>query len=90
MGRLEATRLKDANAAEPNGAVVRSVEFHHDGNLLLTAGLDKTIRLFQVSGWQEGDGRVMGFLRGWGCRMSAVMNQSIPSNSKIDFCFRRK
>jgi U3 small nucleolar RNA-associated protein 18 len=49
-GMLEATRVHDANAAEPSKAVIRSVQFHPNGSLLLTAGLDKSVRLFDVDG----------------------------------------
>ena len=47
-GTIAITALADANAAEPTAGVVRSVEFHPGGQLLLTAGLDKRLRLFQV------------------------------------------
>lgn len=47
-GLLEATRVRDANIAEPSPAVVQSVEFHPDGQVLMTAGLDKRLRFFQV------------------------------------------
>ncbi len=47
-GLIETTRLRDANQQEPNKSVVQSVEFHPAGQLLLTAGLDKRLRLFQV------------------------------------------
>ncbi|TMW55916.1 hypothetical protein Poli38472_008564 [Pythium oligandrum] len=50
QGTLEITRMKDANQHAPSGAVVQSVEFHPNGQLLLTAGLDKTLHLFQVDG----------------------------------------
>lgn len=50
QGKVEATRLRDANASEPSSAVIRSVQFHSNGSLLLTAGLDKTLRLFDVDG----------------------------------------
>ena len=50
QGSLEATRVRDANAAEPSNAVLRSVEFHANGALFLTAGLDKTLRLFDIDG----------------------------------------
>jgi U3 small nucleolar RNA-associated protein 18 len=40
QGTLEATRVRDANAAEPSNAVLRSVAFHANGALFLTAGLD--------------------------------------------------
>lgn len=46
---LEVSRVNDANEAEPSSAVVRSVEFHPSGQLLLTAGLDKRLRFFQVT-----------------------------------------
>ena len=49
-GLIETTRLKDANQQEPSKSVVQSVEFHPAGQLLLTAGLDKRLRLFQVLG----------------------------------------
>ena len=47
-GMIETTRLRDANQQEPSSGVVQSVEFHPAGRLLLTAGLDKRLRLFQV------------------------------------------
>lgn len=49
-GRLEVTRLRDANAAEAGDAVLRSLQFHTSGALLMTAGMDKTLRLFKVDG----------------------------------------
>ena len=45
---LEAVRVKDANQQDPSLAAVQSVEFHPLGQLLMTAGLDKRLRLFQV------------------------------------------
>jgi U3 small nucleolar RNA-associated protein 18 len=49
-GRLEATRLRDANQEEPAQAVIRSVEFHPSGQLLMAASLDKHLRFFSVDG----------------------------------------
>jgi WD40 repeat protein len=50
--RLDIIRCPDANLVDPNKAVVRAVSFHPgsdpDRPLLLTAGLDKTLRFFQV------------------------------------------
>lgn len=37
-----------ARQAEPSRAVVRSVDWHPDGQVLLTAGLDKRLRFFQA------------------------------------------
>jgi hypothetical protein len=47
-GLLEATRVRDANTAEPSRAVVQSLEFHPDGQIIMTAGFDKRLRFFQV------------------------------------------
>lgn len=49
-GSIQLTRMKDANVKDPSNAVIQSVEFHCGGELLMTAGMDKTIRLFQVDG----------------------------------------
>ena len=49
-GRLETTRLKDANQAEPSEAVIRSVEFHPGGQLLMAASLDRHLRFFSIDG----------------------------------------
>lgn len=49
---LGVVRCPDANLADPNKAVCRAVHFHPgsdpDQPLILTAGLDKTLRFFQV------------------------------------------
>jgi U3 small nucleolar RNA-associated protein 18 len=47
-GLLEVSRLKDANAEGPYQGVVRAARFHPQGRLMLTAGMDKRIRLFEV------------------------------------------
>jgi hypothetical protein len=49
---LNIVRCPDANQADPNKAVVRAVNFHPgsdpDQPLMLTAGLDKNLRFFQI------------------------------------------
>ena len=45
---LEAVRVKDANQQVPSRAAVQSVEFQPFRQLLVTAGLDKQLRLFKV------------------------------------------
>ena len=49
---LGVIRCPDANLADPNKAVVRSINFHPESEpdqpLMLTAGLDKTLRFFQI------------------------------------------
>lgn len=51
-GVLSVVRCPDANQSDPNKAVVQAVNFHPGSNpdqpLLLTGGLDKTLRFFQV------------------------------------------
>jgi len=50
QGTIHVTRVKDANYEEPSKAVVKTVQFHPRGQLLMTSGMDKTIRFFQVDG----------------------------------------
>eukprot|EP00624_Nannochloropsis_granulata_P004359 evm.model.NODE_3177_length_20199_cov_24.013615.7 len=50
-GTLEVVRCRDANMQEPSKAMVQAIQFHPStGGLLFTAGLDKTLRFFQVDG----------------------------------------
>ncbi|KXZ44424.1 hypothetical protein GPECTOR_67g264 [Gonium pectorale] len=49
-GQLEITRVKDANQHGPSDSVVNAVRFHPNGQVLLTGGLDKKLRFFQVDG----------------------------------------
>ena len=49
-GNLDIKRLPDLNAADPSKAVVQSVEWHPNGELALTAGFDKKLRIFAVNG----------------------------------------
>ncbi|KAF9957939.1 U3 snoRNP protein [Modicella reniformis] len=44
------TRVKNANQMGYSKAVVQSVEFHPNSQMLLTAGFDRTLRLFQIDG----------------------------------------
>lgn len=57
-GVLEIRSVANANREDPNEAEARCVEFHPTGRLLLTAGLDKTLRIFQVDG--ERNAKVQG------------------------------
>ena len=49
-GMLDFSRLVDANAQEPSGGPINSVQFHRNGQLMLAAGLDKHLRFFQIDG----------------------------------------
>eukprot|EP00250_Pteridium_aquilinum_P011421 c20055_g1_i1 orf=512-2092(-) len=49
-GLLGISRMRDANADEPSNAVIHSVQFHRNAQILLTAGYDKRLRFFQIDG----------------------------------------
>ncbi|PRQ25965.1 putative transcription factor WD40-like family [Rosa chinensis] len=49
-GLLEYSILTDANAEEPSNGPINSVQFHRNAQLLLTAGLDRRLRFFQIDG----------------------------------------
>jgi U3 small nucleolar RNA-associated protein 18 len=59
---LQVVRCQDANQKDPNQAAVQAVHFHPgsdpDRPLMLTAGLDKTLRFFQVGA--EGSDKIHG------------------------------
>ncbi|KAJ3329547.1 U3 snoRNP protein, partial [Kappamyces sp. JEL0680] len=48
--KLVVVRVKDANQAEYSNVTVQAVAFHPRAPVLLTAGLDKTLRLFHIDG----------------------------------------
>ncbi|KAJ7523130.1 hypothetical protein O6H91_18G038900 [Diphasiastrum complanatum] len=50
QGFIEITKMRDANFDEPSNAVVQSVQFHRNAQLLMTAGFDKKLRFFQIDG----------------------------------------
>jgi U3 small nucleolar RNA-associated protein 18 len=66
-GALELSRLRDANGASPSDAVVQALQFHPNGQLMLTAGFDKRLKLFQVGG------RVKHAARGAGSRVVCML-----------------
>lgn len=45
---IDTLRVKDGNVSEYSPATIQSIGFHPTAPVMLTAGLDKTIRLFQV------------------------------------------
>ncbi|KAI7899951.1 WD40-repeat-containing domain protein [Cokeromyces recurvatus] len=49
--KLDIQRLKNANRTAPRTKIpITSVAFHPNAQVLMTAGLDKTLRLFQIDG----------------------------------------
>ena len=51
-GRLSVARMSDANQQEPRRSrcAIQTVDWHPNGQLLLTAGLDKRLHFFHVDG----------------------------------------
>ncbi|CAL0303814.1 unnamed protein product [Lupinus luteus] len=49
-GHIEYSKLVDANIQDPSNGPIHSVQFHRNGQLLLTAGLDRKLKFFQVDG----------------------------------------
>ncbi|GLU07639.1 hypothetical protein SLE2022_245910 [Rubroshorea leprosula] len=49
-GLLEFSKLVDANIEDPSNGPINSVQFHRNAQLLLTAGLDRRVRFFQIDG----------------------------------------
>lgn len=49
-GLLEYSRLVDANRQDPSNAPINSVQFHRNAQLLLSAGLDRRLKFFQIDG----------------------------------------
>ncbi|RIA95755.1 WD40-repeat-containing domain protein [Glomus cerebriforme] len=48
--KLEIYRMQDANRTAYSQCAIQSLKFHPNSQVLMTAGMDKTIRLFQVDG----------------------------------------
>lgn len=46
---LDYNRLEDVNQHDVHSSIVSAVEFHPTSNLLLSAGLDKRLKLFNVN-----------------------------------------
>jgi U3 small nucleolar RNA-associated protein 18 len=51
---LDVERMSDANQADVSDSVIQSVRFHPTSRLMLTAGLDKRLKLFQIDGKKNG------------------------------------
>jgi U3 small nucleolar RNA-associated protein 18 len=47
---IKIARARDANWVEYNQSIVTSLNWHQSGRVLMTAGLDKTVRLFNIDG----------------------------------------
>ncbi|KAJ1917900.1 U3 snoRNP protein [Mycoemilia scoparia] len=49
-GEIDISRLKNANQMAPSKSVVQKLQFHPTSNAMITAGLDKTLRIFEIDG----------------------------------------
>ncbi|XP_022857024.1 U3 small nucleolar RNA-associated protein 18 homolog [Olea europaea var. sylvestris] len=84
-GRLEYSRLVDANMMERSNGPVKSVQFHKNAQLLLAAGLDKTIRFFQIDGKKNAKIQSI-FLDGYPIYKASFL----PDGSQVIISGRRK
>ncbi|KAI3956936.1 hypothetical protein MKX01_000970 [Papaver californicum] len=84
-GLLEFSRLVDANAEDPSNGPINSVQFHRNGQLLLSAGLDRRLRFFQIDGKRNTKIQSM-FLEDLPIRKASFL----PDGSQVIAAGRRK
>ncbi|ESQ41363.1 hypothetical protein EUTSA_v10013183mg [Eutrema salsugineum] len=84
-GVLEYSKLVDANAADPSNGPINSVHFHQNAQLLLTAGLDRRLRFFQIDGKRNTKIQSI-FLEDCPIRKAAFL----PNGSQVIVSGRRK
>ncbi|CAH2072797.1 unnamed protein product [Thlaspi arvense] len=84
-GLLEYSKLVDANAADPSNGAINSVHFHQNAQLLLTAGLDRRLRFFQIDGKRNTKIQSI-FLEDCPIRKAAFL----PNGSQVIVSGRRK
>ncbi|KAL2489550.1 U3 small nucleolar RNA-associated protein 18-like protein [Forsythia ovata] len=84
-GRLEYSRLTDANIMECSNGPIKSVQFHKNAQLLLAAGLDKTLRFFQIDGKKNAKIQSI-FLDGYPINKASFL----PDGSQVIISGRRK
>lgn len=84
-GVLEITAMRDGNSEEPSNAVIQSVQFHRNAQILMTAGFDKRLRLFQIDGKRNPKLQSI-FLEDFPIHKAAF----VPDGSKVVASSRRK
>ncbi|CAI9761405.1 unnamed protein product [Fraxinus pennsylvanica] len=84
-GHLEHSRLMDANMTEHSNGPIKSVHYHRNAQLLLAAGLDKTLRFFQIDGKKNAKIQSI-FLDGYPIYKSSFL----PDGSQVIISGRRK
>ncbi|CAN8256382.1 unnamed protein product [Cochlearia groenlandica] len=84
-GVLEYSKLVNANVADPSNGPINSVHFHQNAQLLLTAGLDRRLRFFQIDGKRNTKIQSI-FLEDCPIRKAAFL----PNGSQVIVSGRRK
>ncbi|KAL0887944.1 hypothetical protein Bca101_011927 [Brassica carinata] len=84
-GLLEYSQHADANIADPSNGPINSVQFHQNAQLLLTAGLDRRLRFFQIDGKRNTKIQSI-FLEDCPIRKAAFL----PNGSQVIVSGRRK
>ncbi|KAI5950154.1 UTP18 [Candida jiufengensis] len=83
---ISITRLKDANHQKLSKAAIQAISFHPTHSILLTAGFDKTIRLYQI------DGKTNNFITSYYLKNCPIMQcQFFPNpNEEIIYAAGRR
>ena len=82
---LDVARVRDANWRQYHQSVVRSVDWHPNGQVLLTAGLDKSLHLFHIDGKENTKLQTTHFKE-----MPIFQAEFTPSGSEVILAGRRK
>ncbi|KAI5956017.1 UTP18 [Candida theae] len=84
--RISVTRLKDANYQKLSKGAIQAISFHPTHPILLTAGFDKTIRLYQI------DGKTNNFITSYFLKNCPIMqSQFLPqANCNIVYAAGRR
>lgn len=86
-GIINIQRFDNINLAAPNKSITHTVEFHPSGKLVLTAGLDSTIRIFQRPSGEKVQGIHMADLRLLSAHFTCSGDAVVASGSRA-FCYR--
>lgn len=82
---LDVVRMRDANWRDTHQSIVTSVDWHPNGQVMLTSGLDKTLKLFNIDGKDNLKVQTMTFND-----MPIMQSEFTPSGSEIILSGRRK
>ncbi|QDZ22174.1 U3 small nucleolar RNA-associated protein [Chloropicon primus] len=85
---VEATRVKDGNVVEPASCVLQAIDFHPKSLLMLTAGFDKMLRLFDVDGVHNPKVRAAFFEDLPIRRAKFIDEQSVLCTGRRPYCYK--